>query len=115
MTMAAVRVWVDVCAFEDLVADRGVAAMVGPWQVAVWRLSGTDELFALENWDPFCQAFVLSRGLIGSRRGVPKVASPMFKHNFDLRSGECLDDPSVRVATFEVRRNDGRVEVTLPT
>lgn len=114
MTVAAVRVCVDVCSVDDLVPDRGVAAMVGPWQVAIWRLSGTGELFALENWDPFCQAFVLSRGLVGSRQGVPKVASPMFKNNFDLRTGECLDDPSVRVATFEVRENDGRVEVTLP-
>jgi len=114
MTMTEIRVWVDVCPIDDMVPDRGVAALVGPWQVAVWRLSGTGELVALENWDPFGKAFVLSRGLVGSRNGEIKVASPLFKHNFDLRTGRCLDDPTVQLATFEVRERDGRIEIALP-
>ena len=115
MSVTELRLWVDICPFEALVPDRGVAAMVGPWQVAVWRLSVSDELYALENWDPFGQAFVLSRGVIGSRNGVAKVASPMYKQSFDLRTGRCLDDPAVQLVTFEIRAVDGRVEVALPT
>jgi len=115
MSVTELRVWVDICPLDALVPDRGVAAMVGPWQVAVWRLSDSDELYALENWDPFGQAFVLSRGVVGSRNGVAKVASPMYKQSFDLRTGQCLDDPSVQLATFEIRGVDGRVEVALPT
>ena len=34
---------------------------------------------------------------------MPFVASPLLKHPFDLRSGACLDDPSVAVATYAVR------------
>ena len=70
-----------------------------------------DELYALSNFDPFSKAFVLSRGIVGDKAGVPKVASPVFKHNFDLRSGQCLDDPTVSVKSYPVRVRAGRVEV----
>jgi nitrite reductase (NADH) small subunit len=111
---AAESPWVDVCAFDDLVPDRGVAALVGAHQVAVFRVSPGDELYALSNYDPFSRANVLSRGIVGSRGEVPKVASPMYKQAFDLRTGQCLDDPSVSVPTFAVRVVAGRVQVALP-
>jgi nitrite reductase (NADH) small subunit len=38
----------------------------------------------------------------------------MYKQVFDLTTGRCLDDPAVRVATFGVRVDGGRVEVALP-
>lgn len=103
--------WVDVCALDDLVPDRGVAALVGPWQVAVFRVATGGSLHALSNYDPFSAAFVLSRGIVGSAGDVTKVTSPVYRHGFDLRTGQCLDDPSVQVATFPVRVRDGRVEV----
>jgi len=57
---------------------------------------------------------VLSRGIVGSRGDVPTVASPMYKQAFDLRTGGCLDDDTVRVATYDVRVVGGQVEVRLP-
>ena len=36
---------------------------------------------------------MISRGIVGDRGGVPKIASPIFKQSFDLRTGQCLDDP----------------------
>jgi nitrite reductase (NADH) small subunit len=99
---ATVTTWVDVCAVDALVPDRGVCALVGDYQVAIFRLSFGDDLYALSNYDPFSKAYVLSRGIVGTRRGVEKVASPVYKQNFDLRTGQCLDDPSVMVATFAV-------------
>ena len=109
-----VLTWTDVCAVDDLDRDRGVCALVGPHQVAVFRTSPGDDLYALSNRDPFSGAFVLSRGIVGSKGDVPKVASPIFKQSFDLRTGQCLDDPTVAVPTFPVRVVDGRVEVALP-
>ena len=114
MTTTEIRTWVDVCALDDLVPDRGEAALVGTHQVALFRLSGSGELYAVSNLDPFSRAYVLSRGIVGSRGDVPKVASPMYKQSFDLRTGACLDDPAVSVLTFAVRVVDGRVEVALP-
>ena len=37
--------------------------------------------------------------------GVPFVASPVHKHGFDLRTGQCLDDPHVTVADNSVTRS----------
>lgn len=112
--------WIETCAYDHLLPDRGVCALVGTHQVAIFRLSATDEcpdgeLFAISNYDPFSKAFVISRGIVGSKGGVPKVASPVFKQSFDLRTGDCLDDPTVGLPTFDVRVRSGIVEVALPS
>lgn len=113
MTMLLTRSWVDVCALEELVPNRGVCALVERYQVAIFRV-GDDEVLGLSNWDPFSRAFVLSRGIVGSRGDRLKVSSPVYKQSFDLRTGECLDDPAVSVPVFEARVVDGRVEVAAP-
>jgi nitrite reductase (NADH) small subunit len=107
-------IWVDVCAVDELLPDRGECALVGEHQVAVFRVSPGGELYALSNLDPFSGVPVLSRGVVGSKGDVPKVASPMYKQTFDLRTGECLEDPSISVPIFPVRVARGRVEVALP-
>ena len=103
---------VVVCEYETLLPERGVAALVGELQLAVFR-THDGEVFALGNQDPFSGANVKSRGIVGSRGEVPTVASPMFKQVFDLRTGECLDDPSVSLPVYEVEIVDGRVMVNL--
>lgn len=109
--------WIDVCAFADLTPERGACALVAGRQVAMFR-AHDGELFALSNRDPFSGAYVLARGILGTRRGVPTVASPMYKQVFDLRSGHCLDDDRRSVPTFRIRRvrtaSGERVEVALP-
>jgi nitrite reductase (NADH) small subunit len=102
--------WTPVCAYARLEPERGVAALVNGVQVAIFR-TFDGELFALHNLDPNAGAFVLSRGVVGTRGDAPTVASPLYKDSFDLRTGECLDKPGVRVATFPVRCRDGMVEV----
>ncbi|MGH9137769.1 MAG: nitrite reductase small subunit NirD [Acidimicrobiales bacterium] len=108
---APVGTWVPVCELVRLIPDRGVAALLpGGSQVAVFLLS-TGELYGIDNRDPFSSANVLSRGIVGDRGGAPKVASPVYKQSFDLRTGRCLDDETVTVATYRIRVRDGTVEV----
>ncbi|GEB16759.1 nitrite reductase large subunit NirB [Pimelobacter simplex] len=103
-----------VCRLDQVQRESGVVALVGGADVAVFR-TYDDEVFALANVDPFGQASVLSRGIVGTtaRDGadVPFVASPLLKQRFDLRTGVCLDDPEVAVATYDVRVVDGVVVV----
>lgn len=113
MTLPDVTVWVDLAALHELTPGRGVAALVGGRQVAVFLVGG-GELFAVDNLDPFSGAHVMSRGIVGDRAGVPKVASPMYKQSFDLRTGRCLDDDGVAIATYPVRVVAGRVQVQAP-
>ncbi len=104
--------WTDVCSFDALQPDLGVCALVGGVAVAVFRCWPDDELYALANIDPFSDASVLSRGIVGSIGDAPVVASPVFKHRFDLRTGVAIDDPSTRVAVYDVLVIDGRVLVS---
>lgn len=107
--------YIDVCAVDDIVVGTGVAALVQGHQVAIYRPTQAGPLYALSNFDPFSRAFVMSRGILGDKGGTPKVASPIFKQNFALATGECLDDPSVSLARYPVRVVSGRVLVGLPT
>ena len=112
MTMLASKVWVDVCPLEKLIPGRGVCALVGGFQVAVFRIVA-DEVYALSNYDPFSRAFVLSRGIVGSKAERLKVASPVYKQGFDLETGVCLDDPAQRLPVHEVAVVGGLVSVRL--
>ena len=102
--------WHAICTIDRLTADRGVAALVDGDEVAVFLLS-TGELFAVDNADPFSGAAVLARGLVGETAGVPFVASPVYKQRFDLRTGACLDDAEVAIATWRVRASGDVIEV----
>ena len=53
---------------------------------------------------------VAARAVLRKKR-EPKVASPIYKQSFDLRTGQCLDDARVRVPTYEVRVERGRILV----
>ena len=100
-----------ICAFDDLTPDRGAAALINRRQVALFRLHGEDRVYAIAHRDPFSGANVLARGLVGSHGEAPTVSSPMHKQVFDLRTGECVDQPEVRVDVWETRVIDGFVEV----
>ena len=106
-----VATWTRVCTLEQLTPDRGVAALIGDRPVAFFRLSGSGEILAIDNLDPFSGASVLSRGIVGSKGDVVTVASPVYKQRFDLRTGRCLDDPEVAVPVVATRVVDGWVEV----
>jgi nitrite reductase (NADH) small subunit len=115
MTTIETELWTEVCDLTELIPDRGMCALVNGEQVALFRVSPDDEVFAIANRDPFSGAPVLSRGLLGDRNGVTKVASPIYKQSFDLRTGVCLDDPEVSVPVYEVRVADGRISVRVPS
>ena len=110
-----------ICKLDDIIPEAGVCALVatpkGETQVAVFR-TNKDELFAIDNFDPFSNANVLSRGLIGGTtitddegeaQEVVYVASPIYKQRFDLATGQCLDDESVKLDAYEVSLDGGNV------
>ncbi|MFK3981192.1 nitrite reductase small subunit NirD [Micromonospora sp. NPDC050397] len=104
------QAWTPVCPYPRVEPERGVAALVGGEQVAVFR-THDGELFAIGNRDPIGGAYVMSRGIVGSRGSTPTVASPLHKQVYDLRTGRCLDEPGVVVPTYLVRCRDNVVEV----
>ena len=101
--------YTTVCRLDQIEVEGGVCALVAGEAVAVFR-TYDDQVFVLSNYDPCSHASVLSRGIVGTKtidgEEVPFVASPMHKQAFDLRTGQCLDDASVRVPTYAVHVTD---------
>ncbi|MCD7439758.1 nitrite reductase small subunit NirD [Streptomyces lincolnensis] len=95
--------WFTVCELDRLLPGRGVAALLPDGRQAALFRDRHGKLYAVDNRDPFGGAAVLSRGLTGTHQGRPFVASPLLKQRFDLETGQCLDEESVRIATYEVR------------
>jgi nitrite reductase (NADH) small subunit len=103
--------WTTICALERVLPNTGICALVNQKQVAIFRVGEGADVYAVDNYDPFSKAYVLSRGIVGDRNGIPKVASPIYKQNFSLVSGECLDDATIKISTYPIRVVDGQVQV----
>lgn len=101
--------WKKVCSTYDLSHNLGVCAKIGKHQVALFQLG--ERLYAINNYDPFSEANVLSRGIIGDLKGRDVVASPIYKNHFDLSTGECLEDSSVVIPTYAIRTNGDAIEI----
>jgi len=108
-----------ICRLNDIIPETGVCALIDGKQIAVFRTKQND-LFAIDNYDPFSQANVLSRGLIGGTTIVNEagtdeevlyVASPIYKQRFNLATGQCLDDDSISLGAYQVALHDDTVMV----
>lgn len=104
--------WTTICRVDDIPPNSGRCALVGQQQVAVFRVrrGEQDEFFALDNYDPFSGANVLSRGIVGSVGEHLVVASPIYKQHFCLQTGACLED-NVNLRTWSVRVTGKQLQV----
>jgi len=101
--------WVDVCALDELGENLGSAVLLDKTQIALFYIKPLAQVFAINNFDPFSQAHVLSRGIIGSKGEELVIASPIYKEHFSLKTGQCLEDETVSVETYPTKISDGRV------
>jgi nitrite reductase (NADH) large subunit len=106
--------WVRVGRVEELPVDGGVNFKHGDVQIAVFRFASRNELYATQNMCPHKQDMVLSRGILGDHKGEPKVACPLHKKTFALKTGECLTGEPLHIRTFPVKEVSGEVFVELP-
>lgn len=108
------RTWVRVGKVEDFQKEGGSAVRYGYAQLAVFRFSSRNEWYATSNMCPHKQEFVLSRGLIGDVQGEPKVACPLHKKTFSLKTGGCLSGEPYSIDTFPVKVDGEDVLLFLP-
>lgn len=101
--------WQPICQVNELEVERGATVLAHGQAIAIFRL--TDAVYALGNHDPYAKASVLAKGIVGVRDGVPFVGSPSHRHAFDLRTGQCLDDPHIAVPAYDVLVENGTVLV----
>lgn len=101
--------WLNVCSVDDLQKDSGICAWVNGEQVAIFYVQNT--VYAVNNFDPFGNANVLSRGVIGDLKGQIVVASPLYKQHFNLQTGVCLEDENVVLPVYASRIENGAVQI----
>ncbi|QKJ68003.1 nitrite reductase small subunit NirD [Deefgea piscis] len=105
--------WNAVCDLKAIIPGTGVCALVGERQVAIFRPYADEQVFALDNIDPFAGASVLSRGLIAEHDGELWVASPLKKQRFRLRDGVCYESTERSIQSYPARVVGQQVEVQI--
>lgn len=109
---AADLVWERACAVSDLEPSWGEAALVRMRQIALFLLSPT-EIYAVAHCDPHTSAYVMARGIVGSKGDRPTIASPLHKEVYDLETGECFSNPALALPTFQTRVVGGFIQVAV--
>lgn len=106
--------WVEICSVSDLIPDSGVAALLGDTQIAIYYLPKEEQqLFALDNHDPFSKSNTMSRGILGDLKEQLVVAAPIYKQHFNLMTGQCLEEESVSLRSWDVKVEGERVLINL--
>ncbi len=106
--------WITICELNDILPTMGRGALLDGKQIAIFRVintAGIETLYAIDNFCPFSKVNTLSRGITGSLNGKTVVASPLYKQHFDLSTGICLEDESVKVNTYSVRLNGTTIQL----
>lgn len=103
--------WVSVCQCDDLIDNLGICVLLKQKQIAIFRLSGAKQLYAIDNYDPFSDANVLSRGICGSLANQAVLASPIYKQHFNLTTGQCLEDASIKIPVYSIREMNGSIQI----
>lgn len=103
--------WFRAARVEDFPANGGACVKYGDQQIAVFNFTRRNEWYACQNLCPHKMQMALSRGMIGSHEGEPKVACPFHKKTFSLRDGQCLNAEEQKITVYPVRVENGFVYV----
>jgi nitrite reductase (NADH) small subunit len=103
--------WFRAARAEDFPVNGGACVKYGNLQIAVFNFARRNEWYACQNMCPHKMQMALSRGMIGSHEGEPKVACPFHKRTFSLRSGQCLNAEEGDITVYPVKVEDGFVYI----
>lgn len=103
-TLTSNITWFAACYASDVPHNGGVCVKYKNEQIALFYFARRDEWYATQNMCPHRRQMVLSRGMIGSQAGEPKVACPFHKKTFSLADGHCMnDDECESIKTYPVK------------
>ena len=98
-----VLTWFLACRTTDVPENGGVCVKYQEEQIALFNFSRRGEWYATQNMCPHRQQMALSRGMLGSQNGEPKIACPFHKKTFSLARGECLGGDECSIKTYPVK------------
>ncbi|RPD51881.1 nitrite reductase small subunit NirD [Paracnuella aquatica] len=107
--------WFAACSTADVPSNGGVCIKYKDQQIALFHFTRRNEWYATQNMCPHRMQMALSRGLIGTAGGEPKVACPFHKKTFSLVDGRCMSgDDCGAIETYPVRVENGKVFIGVP-
>ena len=98
-----VKVWFRAGSVSDFHENGGACIKYKDKQIAVFYFKCENKWYACQNLCPHKMEMVLSRGMIGDSNGIAKVACPMHKKTFSLKTGENLNGDLNAIATYPVK------------
>ncbi len=111
VTEEQVKVWFKAAHVNDFPQDGGACIKYKDKQIAIYNFTRTNSWYACQNLCPHQMEMVLSRGMIGDEKGIPKVACPMHKKTFSLETGENLNGDLNEIAVYPIKIEDNFVYV----
>jgi nitrite reductase (NADH) small subunit len=107
--------WFAACTTADVPENGGVCVKYKHDQIALFNFTRRGEWYATQNLCPHRMQMALSRGMIGSQDGEPKVACPFHKKTFSLVDGHCMNgDDCDSIKTYPVKVEGGKVYIGVP-
>ena len=107
----AVTTWFKAAPASRFPKNGGACIKYKDKQIAVFNFTREGTWYACQNLCPHKMEMVLSRGMIGEENLEPKVACPLHKNTFSLKTGENLNGACDAIATYPVKIEDGFVFV----
>jgi len=109
--ISEIKIWFKAARVSDFPENGGACVKYKDLQIAVFNFSRRNEWYACQNLCPHKMQMVLSRGMIGSIEGDPKIACPFHKRTFSLRNGQCLNGDEDKISVFPVKVEDGFIYI----
>lgn len=106
-----VTFWYKAAEVSKFPKNGGACVKYKDKQIAVFNFAREGRWYACQNSCPHKMEMVLSRGMIGEENGEPKIACPLHKNTFSLKTGEHLNGTLDKIATFPVKVADGFVYI----
>lgn len=115
IVLSGERSWIKLGQVDGFPKDGGLNFQYGHHQIAVFNFAHRGEWYACQNLCPHKREMVLSRGIIGDTKGIPKIACPMHKRAFSLEDGKGVGSNIYSIQTFDVKIDGNDLMVKLPT
>ncbi|WP_420402036.1 nitrite reductase small subunit NirD [Flagellimonas sp.] len=106
-----VTVWFKAAETSKFPKNGGACVKYKDKQIAVFNFTRKGEWYACQNLCPHKMEMVLSRGMVGVEGEQPKVACPLHKNTFSLKTGEHLNGNLNAIATYPIKIEENFVYI----
>ena len=111
--MSNITKWFEVGQVNDFHTNMGSCVKIKNKQIAIFN-DNKQKWYAVDNLCPHEKQMVLSRGIMGSINEEAKVACPLHKRNFSLKTGLCTNDKQCeKINTYSIKVKENKIFIKI--